>query len=84
MPNNLFEELMEPVNIMHQNTVWNEKTYDNGREFHYHYWGAQKHQVVSVVKDVVSKIDTYRCPTAGDPYLIDGMWNVDLKYYGLD
>lgn len=84
MPSNIFQELMPDVNLMHNNTVWNECIYDDKRRYVYRYFGVNKIQVMQAAKSTQDHIDSYRCPSVGEPYEYHDMWAVDLKYYGLD
>ena len=65
-------------------TVYEEKIFDNGRQFVYQYSGKQKDLVEKKARAVVANLDKMRCPVAGNVHLVNGIYEIAVTYYGLD
>jgi hypothetical protein len=69
--------------VIEQSTVFVECVYDNGRKCITRYSHDNKHMAIAAAQGAVDRIDPYRSPSRGLPYLHNGKWAVDVTDWGL-
>lgn len=84
---NIIADTVEPLpqSVLDSCTVWTTPLRNDGRRYTFKYEAYDKELLMRYAEEKRAAIDFMRSPSLSTPRLQpDGLWAIDLTYYGLD
>lgn len=74
-----------PQSIINRCTVWTTPLHNDGRRYSFKYEAHDKEMLMCYAEAKRESIDMMRSPSLSSPQLqSNGLWSIELNYYGLD